>query len=593
MAADVAGYSRLMAGDERATVAALDTSRGIFRARIESSGGRVIDMAGDSVLAVFETAAGAVSTALAVQEEINARASGIPAERQMCFRIGVHLGDIFEKADGTVYGDGVNIAARLEGLAEPGGITVSDAVHGAVRGKLAAVFVDRGEQRVKNIPHPLHAFAVHAGNHAAARPSSAIGATELSLPDKPSIAVLQFNNMSDDPSQGYFIDGMVEEIITELSRFHELFVIARNSSFTYSARAVDVRTVARELGVRYVLEGSVRKAAGRMRITAQLIDGLTGNHIWAEKYDCLLEDMFALQEELTGNIVTVIAPQIQAAEREKVKRRRPLNLSAYEIAVVALAKAEEAATRSNAALYDEALGDAKAALKIDPRSTLALAVIAAVRVGQLIFGVATDRAVVWQEGMAAAIKIIEIDPMESLGYLGKGLLHGFAAQRDQSDMAVANVRRAFSLNPHSFRNVRFLGWALTMAGQSQEAIEHLMRALRISPRDPQMHAIFMQLAQAHCFAGDYAKGVDYALRGLAEAPEFGILYGYLTMNYVGLNDLSKARTALETARRLAPGFVQRGLAGQLAFYGNDLRKATTFLRIAASLEDPSAADGLR
>ena len=349
LAADVAGYSRLMATDERATVTALDAARAVFRMQIESNQGRVIDMAGDSVLAVFETAAGAVSAALAVQQELNSAVSGVPEDRRMRFRIGIHLGDIIEKSDGTIYGDGVNIAARLEGLAEPGGITVSESIRTAVKGKVSAGFEDQGEQKVKNIPEPVRAYRVVREDGAAPKAKSAAGEIDLSLPDKPSIAVLPFANLSGDPEQEYFTDGITEDVITELSRFHSLFVIARNSTFTYKGKAVDVRTVAKELGVRYVLEGSIRRAANRIRVTAQLIDALTGNHIWAEKYDRVLEDIFAVQEELTRSIVTAIAPQIQVAEQSKVRRRRPTNLSAYEIAVRAWAAWKTRARRMRCA----------------------------------------------------------------------------------------------------------------------------------------------------------------------------------------------------------------------------------------------------
>jgi adenylate cyclase len=320
LAADVAGYSRLMAADERATVASLDAARTVFRSQIESNQGRVIDMAGDSVLAVFETATGAVSAALSIQREINLSGEKNPDDRRMRFRIGIHLGDVIEKADGTIYGDGVNIAARLEGLAAPGGITISDAVHGAVRGKVAASFADQGEQQVKNISHPVRAFAVRADGGSAPKPVRAAGEIDLSLPDKPSIAVLPFANMSGDPEQEYFTDGITEDIITELSRFQSLFVIARNSSFTYKGKAVDVRQISKELGVRYVVEGSIRRSGNRVRVTAQLIDSFSGNHLWAEKYDRVLEDIFAVQEEVTACIVSAIAPQVDAAEALRARR---------------------------------------------------------------------------------------------------------------------------------------------------------------------------------------------------------------------------------------------------------------------------------
>ena len=367
----------------------------MFRAQIEANRGRVIDMAGDSVLAAFETATGAVTAALAIQQEVNTAAESLPDERRMRFRIGVHLGDVIEKADGTVYGEGVNIAARLEGLAEVGGISISDAVRGAVRGKVAAAFEDQGEQTVKNIPEPVRAFRVRPqGMAAAAQPAStplpeASFGIDLSLPDKPSIAVLPFVNMSGDPEQDYFTDGITEDIITELSRFHELFVIARNSSFTYKGKAVDLRTVAKELGVRYVLEGSIRKSANRVRVTAQLIDALNGRHIWAEKYDRVLEDVFLVQEEITQSIIVAIAPEIEAAERSKL-RQRSANLSAYEIAVRASASAHEARLNHDDSLRDRAIAEAKQALAIDAGSALAH-----LQWQRLFFRTAVDRDAAW------------------------------------------------------------------------------------------------------------------------------------------------------------------------------------------------------
>jgi adenylate cyclase len=291
LAADAAGYSRLMAVDDKATVAALDAARAVFREQVEAQQGRVIDMAGDSVLAVFGTVAGAVAAALAIQAQVNAVADAEAIDRRMRFRIGVHLGDVIEKADGTVYGDGVNIAARLQGLAEPGGITVSESIRSAVKGKVGASFEDHGEQAVKNIADPVRAWRLRTGavEPVATVPAApSITAIDLSLPDKPSIAVLPFVNMSGDPEQEYFTDGITEDIITELSRFHSLFVIARNSSFSYKGQSPDIRRVGKELGVRYVLEGSIRKSAQRIRVTGQLIDALTGNHLWAEKYDRVL-----------------------------------------------------------------------------------------------------------------------------------------------------------------------------------------------------------------------------------------------------------------------------------------------------------------
>ena len=594
LAADVAGYSRLMAADDRATVAALDAARAVYKSRIESNQGRVIDMAGDSVLAVFETAIGAVSTALAVQQELKAQAADVPEDRRMRFRIGVHLGDVIEKADGSVYGDGVNIAARLEGLAEPGGVSVSDSVRSAVRGKVDASFEDQGEQAVKNIPEPVRVFRVRAEGAAEANPAAAAGAIDLSLPDKPSIAVLPFANMSGDPEQEYFTDGVTEDIITELSRFHSLFVIARNSSFSYKGKSPDIRQVGRELGVRYVLEGSIRKAANRIRVTGQLIDARTGHHLWAERYDRTLEDIFAVQEEVTQSIVTAIAPQIDAAERDNARRRRPENLSAYEIAVRANALVLEAYQRQDRSMLDDAIKRAKVALAIDPRSTLALGVLALAQWQHVLYRTAKDLDSAGREGMAASTKAIEIDPSDSRGYIEKALLLVYAMEGDRWDEALRDIRRAHQLNPNDVRALRMLGWIEAVAGNLEKGLEYLHQALRISPRDPNKYNTYHQLAQVYCLARDYANAIEYALFGASEAPNFMGFYQTLAMSYVGLGDMAKAMVALDKARRIAPEYIQSRLDGDVIYRQPEHRqRMTTFLRVAAGLEEPSAADAFR
>jgi adenylate cyclase len=597
LAADAAGYSRLMSLDEHATVAALDAARTVFRQQIEARQGRVIDLAGDSVLAVFESAAGAVGAAMATQADLAASMTDVPEDHRMAFRIGVHLGDVIEKPDGTVYGDGVNIAARLQALAEPGGIAVSDAVRGAVRGKVAASFDDQGERAVKNMAEPVHAFAVRAegivpATATQARP--AVGQIDLSLPDKPSIAVLPFVNMSGDPEQEYFTDGITEDIITELSRFHTLFVIARNSSFSYKGQSPDIRRVGKELGVRYVLEGSIRKSAQRIRVSAQLIDTLSGNHIWAEKYDRVLEDIFEVQEELTRSIVAAIAPHIDDAEREKVHRRRPESLGAYEHAVSALAKSWAGYLNANVGLRNEALAEAQAALAIDPRSSMALQVIAWTQLQHVMLGTASDRAAAWQAGFSAANQAIEIDRNDSQAYALKAFLLTYAADKQRAAEDLPNARRAYELNPNSSGAAAVIAFSEICSGMAAESIAHLHQAMRLNPRDPQRFNSYMLLSAAYLFTGDYSRGVESARLGLADAPGLPQAHGHLAMNYVGLGEIAGAKDAFSEARRLGPGWAERGLSGGFVYRKPEhLRRATTFLRIAAGLEDPSAADALR
>ncbi len=597
LAADAAGYSRLMASDEHATLTTLDVARAAFRSQIEAHHGRVVDMAGDSVLAVFETAAGAVTAALAVQASINAQADAAPDDRRMRFRIGVHLGDVIEKADGTVYGDGVNIAARLQALAEPGGITISDSVRGAVRGKVAASFEDRGEQAVKNMAEPVRAFAARpegAAPVAADSPRAAVDAIDLPLPDKPSIAVLPFVNMSGDPEQEYFTDGITEDIITALSRFHSLFVIARNSSFSYKGSSPDIRRVGKELGVRYVLEGSIRKSAARIRVTGQLIDTFTGNHLWAEKYDRVLEDIFEVQEELAYGIVAAIAPHIEVAEREKVRRRRPESLSAYERAVSALARFWDGYLNADVALRNEALAEAQAALAIDPRSSLALEAVAWGQLFHVLLGTTPDLAAAWQSGIAAATRALEIDPGNCEAHAAKAYLLSFAPDKRLAAEDLRHGRRAYELNPNSTRALSALAHGELCTGLADESIVHIHEAMRLNPRDPGRSSSHLQLSMGYLVTGDYGRGVEHAKLGISEAPGVAQLHGYLAMNLVGTGDLSAARDACAEARGLGPTWVERILAGRSALRKPEhLRRATTFMRIAAGLENPDVADALR
>jgi len=333
LAADIAGYSRLMGADEVGTVQALREHRATADPLIAQHDGRIVKTTGDGFLIEFSSVVGTVECALGLQRLAAERNAGTPAERRMEWRIGVHLGDVLIEGD-DILGDGVNIAARLEGIAEPGGICISEDAFRQVRGKIEAEFADLGEQSLKNIARPLRVYRVElaAGTKQAVTPPIA-----LPLPDKPSIAVLPFANMSGDPEQEYFADGMVEEIITALSRIRWLFVIARNSSFTYKGQAVDVKQVGRELGVRYVLEGSVRKGSGRVRITALLIEAETGTHLWAERFDGALEDVFDLQDKVAVSVAGVIEPALRAAETRRSAARPMADLGAYDLYLRALA----------------------------------------------------------------------------------------------------------------------------------------------------------------------------------------------------------------------------------------------------------------
>ena len=482
---------------------------------------------------------------------------------------------------------------------------ISGDVHNAVAGRLKARFHDLGDLALKNIERPVRAFRadwdatdwqvdIQAATPESPPPAAVSPDTALALPDKPSIAVLAFANLSGDAEQEYFCDGVSEDIITELSRFRSLFVIARNSSFSYKGKSPDIRQVGKELGVRYVLEGSIRRAGQRIRVTGQLIDTLSGSHIWAERYDRVLEDIFAVQEELTQSIVRAIAPQIEAAEQEKLRRRRPESLGAYEIAVRAWAKVWEAFIKADRGLRHAAIGDAKAALTIDARSTLALNALAFAQWQHIVLGTAADPEAAWREGMAAATRAIEVDRSDSIGYAIKGRLLATASDRDRMDEALANARQGYELNPHNMLSLFALAQVEIWAGNSESATRHLHQALRISPRDPLRYLMHSLLAAASMCSGHYANSVEYALLGIGEAPGFPVLHVSLAISYIGLGEIGKAKAALAEARRVGPEFIASRLAGGFPFRKPEhLRRATTFLRIAAGLEDPSAADGLR
>ena len=479
LAADVAGYSRLMSMDEHATLAALDAGRGVFRVCIESNQGRVIDMAGDSVLAIFETASGAVAAALEIQKALGITEDAMPEERRMRFRIGIHLGDLIEKSDGTVYGDGVNIAARLEGLAEPGSIAVSGMVYEAVRGRVQARFDDLGEQSVKNIAMPVRAFRVVGGaSDAAAQP---LAPAALPLPGKPSIAVLPFTDMSGDAQNEYFADGIVEDIITELSRYSELFVIARNSTFTYKGRAVKVQDVRRDLGVRYVVEGSVRRSGNRVRLAVQLVDATTGNHIWAERYDRELIDIFDLQDELTRAVVATLPGRVGSAEAERLRRKPPSDMAAFDYLLAGKIHHHRATAQDN----EEALRLLDKAIAIDPQFAQAYAWKACTLGQAAERGFRDPPEKYLMQAWTEINKAVALDENDVECHR---LLCEVCIEMRQLDQAVAHNERALAMNPNDPRLVAQKGEVLTWLGEPAEAVKWLESAMRLDPHGVPMRA---------------------------------------------------------------------------------------------------------
>ena len=556
LAADVAGYSRLMAADERATVQSLDAARALFRGRIEANQGRVIDMAGDSVLAVFETAAGAVLAALDVQHEIESLLGDVPEDRRMRFRVGVHLGDVIEKGDGSIYGDGVNIAARLEGLALPGGITVSDAVECAVRNKVSARFVDQGEQAVKNIAHPVRAFRVQAAAPTPSPQAADTAAADRSS-DKPSIIVLPLVNMSGAPEQEYFADGLTEDILTDLSRFRELFVISRNTSFKYKGQAVDVKKVARELGVRYVVEGSVRKAGNRVRITVQLIDGESDRHIWAERYDRELEDIFAIQDEVTSAIVATLPGRLEADARGRAERKPPANMAAYECVLEAKVLHHRSSRDDNA----RAVGLIQRAIALDARYGHAHAWHACLLGQQWGYGWCKDRAeteVVIERELEIALGLDQNDSDVHR------ILAAVGVVRSDLGKAVFHQQRALALNPNDDLIVVQQGELLTWLGQAEEGIEWIRKAMRLNPYHPER--FWFHLARAQFVARRYVDAID-SLRHIS-APDT-LHHALFAACHAQLGHAIDAAARVAEVRRRVPDFTIREHCLPVLHYGRD------------------------
>ena len=512
-AADVEGYSRLMGQDEIGTLRRLTACRAILDERVAAYRGRIFGSAGDSVVADFASAVDAVQCAVAVQEAFAKGSAARPAGEQMRFRIGVHVGDVLVQGD-NLFGDGVNIASRLEALAEPGGICISGMVRDQIGTKLPLAFTDLGEQQVKNITQPIRAYRVRGESSTPAVMASP------PLPDKPSIAVLPFQNLSGDPEQEYFADGMVEEITTALSKVRWFFVIARNSTFAYKGRAVDVRQVARELGVRYVLEGSVRKAGNRVRISGQLIDAATGNHVWAERYDRELANIFAVHDEITERVVAAIEPQLYAAEHFRSQRKPPESLDAWECVIRALSSVGQGTRVGDM----EAEGLCRRAIAIAPgygqaHSLLAWALMRRpARLGG-------DIGSVLPEAMAESRAALGLDERDPWAHLSHGLVLWRTRRHNEAERA---FRRALELNPNFALAHACLGLPLAVRGELKEAIRTAQHALLLSPNDRIIGARASE-AVAHAYFGaeHYADCVAWARTAIDSAPELQIAHRLL------------------------------------------------------------------
>ena len=587
LAADVAGFSRLMGADEEATHKTLRAYREIIDAMIARHDGRVFGTAGDSVVAEFASPVEAVRAAISIQEELRVRNTELPEDRRMRFRIGINLGDVIVDGD-DIFGDGVNVAARLEGVAEPGGVCVARKVFEEVKHKLSVGFEDIGPQEVKNIAEPVPAFRIVAGPvsvaedaKAASRrgigarwripaiaaavivvvaaggvaiwnaylrpaPPPAVSLPEEApapvLPDKPSIAVLPFKNLSGDPEQGYFSDGITEDLITDLSKISSLFVVSRSAVFRYKGKDVTPEQVSRELGIRHVLEGSVRKAGDKVRINAQLIDATTGGHLWAERYDRDLKDIFALQDEITEKIVAALEVKLTEGEQEQVARRYTDNLEAYDSYVrgrgYQLRRTKQGLSQARQVL--------ERAIELDPKFAEAHAVLSYNHFLEWVFR--------WSEGQALELafelaqKAVALDDASPLAHTRLGWMHLW---RDRNyEQAIAEARRAVALDPNYAEGYARLGAILLMAGRPQEGIALVKKAMGINPHYPFIYLFW--LGQAHYFMGQYDEALAWLKRSVTRNPNHLATRQWLAPTYFALGRHEEARAEVAEILRISP-----------------------------------------
>ena len=594
LSADVEGYSRLMAEDEVATVQTLTSYREVMTGLIEQHRGRVVDSPGDNLLAEFSSVVDAVQCAVAVQKEFQARNAELPEDRRMEFRIGINLGDVIEEEE-RIYGDGVNIAARLEALADPGGICISKTAFDQIETKLPLGYEYLGDQTVKNIPKPVGAYRVVmeprvtvVGKEEEKKPSFFRGRRAIlggviaavvvviavvwrfyltppqptvepasmdkmvfPLPERPSIAVLPFTNLSGDPEQEYFSDGITEEIITALSRVPKLFVIARNSTFTYKGKPVKVKQVAEELGVRYVLEGGVRKAADKIRITAQLIDALSGHHLWAERYDRNLSDIFAVQDDITKKIITAMQVKLTEGEQARATAKGTNNLEAY----LKCLQANEYLDRLN--IESNALGRqlAEEAIALDPEYAWAYYHLGRTHGVDVWLGTSKSPKQSMAKAMELLQKAIVLDDSLAIAHAYLGWLFSMTRQYDK---AVALAEKAVVLNPNSAESHFRYGKILTMAGRYEESIPEYKTAIRLNPIPPNTY--LYRLGISYYLTGQYDEAITWCEKAVRREPNslFARLFMAVAYSLSGRDEEARAEAA--EVLRINPKFSLEKLA---------------------------------
>jgi adenylate cyclase len=545
LAADLVGFSRLMGQDEEGTLARVRSlRRDIIEPKVAEHRGRVVKTTGDGFLIEFRSPVEAVRCAIEVLDALAAKAAQEPPEA-LQLRVGINLGDIIIEDDGDIYGDGVNIAARLEQLAQPGAICISAKVYEEVRDKLPYTFTDHGEKTVRNIVKPVQVYSLLGGSLAAPRPT-------LAVPDKPSIAVLPFDYMSESRDGEFLADGISEDIIAALSRVRSFFVIARNSTFTYKGRAVNVQQVSRELGVRYVLEGSVRRIRDRVRITAQLIDAATGVHLWGERYDGTVEDIFDLQDRITANVVGAIQPSIRAAEIERARRKRPDSLNAYDLVMQALphvwsldATSNEAATR----LLDEAL-------KLDPTYPLALSLSSWCSGQRIIYNWSKDPDNDRRDALEKARAAADLASDDPFVLTVLGAAHTITRE---FQAGLHLIEKALALDPNSAWAWNRSGWLRNFGDDPATGIIHFERAIRLSPFDPMIFNSYAGIGDAHFVAKRYAEAIAWLEKARLANPKAAWINRFLAASYAFVGNQQEAEACVHRLIAASPGLTVRAV----------------------------------
>ena len=569
LAADVVGYSRLTENDEEGTLERLkQLRREVIDPVIDEHRGRVVKLMGDGALVEFASAVDAVRCAVEIQERVTERGVELPADQRIALRIGINLGDVVVDGD-DILGDGVNIASRLEGLAEPGGICISVKVFEEVGDKLDLWFEDLGEQQVKNIARPVRAYRLAVS---AIEPVVDVSAPVAGFGGRPAIAVLPFDNMSDDPGQEFFVDGLTEDLILRLSCWRWFPVIARNSTFLFKGQAVGVQEVGRKLGARYVVKGSVRKSGNRIRVAALLIDTTEGHHVWAERYDRDLEDVFAVQDEITDQIVGALEPVIGDAEQQRARVGRPENLGAWE----ACQRAFWHYYRVNQQDQELAKQWFRKSIEMDPEFAMAWGGLSIAYYYDIVTGWTTDISGTIDEMRTAGQRAVAISNQAALGHFGLGFAHIFSQQHDAG---IQEMERGIGNNPSSAHGYYLYSMAQMFAGQAERSIESIGRALRLSPRDFHIVQMLSAAAIAYVVAGNSEKAIAFGENAVARAPEHPLAHRNLAIALANSGRLDEAKASFNSFLRLRPDYsVERFRITHPFKDPKDFERAATGLR---------------